>query len=388
MRRFIFNFLLILTLASGMLAFPEAPVKAQSNVSAGDLIALVNSIRGAYGLPALVENSILNSECQWTAEEMASINASTHLAYLGYSGASERAVDWGFGSGKLVFVTENWYGGYTATLGDIESGWADELHMYPMTKAEYVYVGAGVATASNGMTYYVLQAGYISGEEAPTSSGGSSSGSPSATQSDLSSEWLAAVYTTTPSADGMIYHKVQANQTLFYIALAYNVTTDYLVELNGLDSADDIYEGQLLKIMDAPTPTPTATFTVTPDYPTRTPTSPMTPTPAFSPTPTPKPPLIERLPKFDRGSFGFLLVIISAIGLAAVLFINFFKPKQKSPPAVVKEVEKETPSTTSAKVRQAPVKKPTKKVVKSTEKPQAHMPKEIPIKTSRRTTKK
>ena len=44
------------------------------------------------------------------------------------------------------------------------------------------------------------------------------------------------VITSTPSADGMIYHVVKSGEVLFNIALAYGITLDYLKEENKLTS--------------------------------------------------------------------------------------------------------------------------------------------------------
>jgi LysM repeat protein/uncharacterized protein YkwD len=394
MRRILFDLTFVLLLAFTAAAFPRSAVKAESSVTAYDLIAMVNSIRtGSYGLPALIEDATLDAEAQWTAEEMAAIGAHDHLKYLGYADASVRAAGLGFGGGKTVFVTENWYGGYTATISDIQIGWSDEQHMYPMTKAQYTYVGAGVATASDGMTYYILQAGSISGEvAAATSSVNVTTDTSAGTEAAVTSNWLSPVYTTTPSADGMIYHVVKANQTLFYIALAYGVTVDSLVELNNLDSADDIYEGQTLTINFAPLATATITPTPTSIYPTRTPTNtpiPATPTPAMTATPTPRPSIFAAMPKFDRGILGLLLVVLSGLGLLIVVFINFFKPtkkpaKEPAQPVAAEPVKAPAPapkkSTTSGSVKKPSgdaAKKPLSKTGKTTE-----------SKTNPKTTKK
>ena len=364
-----------------MAAIPEGKVKAADTITAYDLIALVNGIRtGTYGLPALVEDPTLNDVAQWTAEEMASIDASNHLYFLGYPGVSERAAQFGFGGGSTVFVTENYYKGYYATLSNIASGWADPDHMLPMVKSSYTYVGAGTATDSNDMTYYVLVAGYIAGQSVVATSSNLSTSPAVSTDGTATNNWIAAVTTSTPSADGMIYHVVAANQFLSDIAAAYGVTVDYLVEQNSLTSADAIYVGQTLVIKPAPVATITPTLTPTEIYPTSTPTLEMTPTLAYTRTPTPKPSLLERLPEFDRGTFGFLLVILSGIGLAAVLMVNFIKlprkPKTPAEPESAKSPEK------------IPEKGPAKKPAAKTLKEQTHKPMEIPIKTSRKTTKK
>ncbi len=382
MRRKLLPILLVFTASLLLAAIPRANVQAADTITAYDLIALVNGIRtGTYGLPALVEDPILDSVAQWTAEEMASIDASNHLYYLGYSGVSERAAQFGFGGGKTVFVTENYYKGSYVTLSNIQSGWADADHMLPMEKASYNYVGAGIATDSNGMTYYVLVAGYIAGESVAVTSSSAGSTPVSSVNSAATSNWIGVVTTSTPSADGMIYHVVQTNQFLSDIAAAYGVTVDYLVEQNKLTSADAIYVGQSLVIKPAPTATITPTQTPTEVYPTGTPTMVTTPTPVYTRTPTPRPSLVESLPEFDRGTFGLLLVVVSGIGLAAVLMINFIKMPKKPAAPVKPEPVKEPEKT--------PQKKPMiKPAGKTTLRDETHKPMEIPIKTSKKTTKK
>ena len=65
--------------------------------------------------------------------------------------------------------------------------------------------------------------------------------------------------TATPHADGSVVHIVGYGQTLWSIAVAYQVSLDDLRRLNSMpaDSAD-IYEGQAL-IIRAPSDNPTAT---------------------------------------------------------------------------------------------------------------------------------
>jgi murein DD-endopeptidase MepM/ murein hydrolase activator NlpD len=147
---------------------------------------------------------------------------------------------------------------------------------------------------------------------------------------------MSPVITSTPNYDGFVYHTVQSGQTLFQIALAYGVTVDYLKDLNSLSDETMIYTGQTLKIMQAATPTVTPTFTPTPVYPTRTPSpAEITATPTLRPTPTatPTPTLLDQLPTFDRQTFGFLLVILSALGLGVIVFFAFFKKPGASPSA-------------------------------------------------------
>jgi len=412
MRRKILTTLFVFIVVFSAIAVPQKQVQADSGITAYDLIALVNSIRtGYYGLPALVENPYLDAEAQWTAEEMVRISAYTHLYYMnmGYADASTRAASKGFGGGKKVFVTENCYAGYTATISDIQVGWADELHMLPMTKSEYMYVGAGTATTSDGKTYYVLQAGYISGESVAATSDVNNSATTAPT-TDSSNNWLAAVATSTPgSTDGYIHHIVQANQMLSDIAAAYGVSVQSIVDLNNLSSPDVLYAGKDLLIKLAPTPTATLTPTPTEQYPTHTPTSNATPTPLYTRTPTPKPSLIQQLPKMDRPTFGLLLVIFSFLGLGLVVFINFIKPARKpTPPVEAEPVEEpakkpskgtpklapKEPAKTGAKTSTGkttaakPAASSTRKTAKKPPAEAGGLNLNIPVKTSRKTTKK
>ncbi len=315
-----------------VLALTNISQKAQaSNISAYELIAWANNLRSTYGLDPLTEDSIIDSSAQWTAETMAANGVCAHLASQGYPGVRDRLVSFGYGGGATVWATENMACGTSLDINAIAGYWSDADHMRPAVDSSYQDVGAGVAVGTNGWTYVVLQAAYTEGGGTTRKTSLPQNNTPNAT--DSVSQWMSPVITSTPNFDGYIYHRVQNGQTLFYIALAYGVTVDYIKEQNGLTS-NDIYENQLLKIKQAPTPTPTSTFTPTPVYPTRTPTSKITPptaTPSYTSTPTPQPSIFSKLPKFDRQMLGFLLVVASGLGLLAVVLMNFIKPKAKEP---------------------------------------------------------
>ena len=362
MRRIIVHFLLIITLLFASLAISPKEVQAQSSVTAADMIALVNGWRtGTYGYPALVENAYLDTCAQTTASEMAAIKAQTHLGLSGYPDATTRCAQLGFGGGKTVRVTENFAYDQAMTISKLASYWADVEHMYPASDPQYLYVGAAVASA-NGETYYVLQAGSIAGETVASSS--ISTVDPNSAATSLPADsggFVNPVVTSTPSDDGMIYHVVKSGDGgLFNIALAYGITLAYLKQENNLTS-DQVNVGAVLKIKMAPTPTVTPTFTITPVYPTRTPTitpAPPSPTPVLTATPTPKPSLMEKVNTVDRPSLGLILVILSALGLAAAIFFGFFRPNnlRPEPAAPVKAPEPE-----SKKPEMAVKKKTTRK---------------------------
>jgi hypothetical protein len=70
----------------------------------------------------------------------------------------------GYGGGAKVWGTENFAVGGSHSIDTIMVAWADPSHMIPAVNPAYCHVGAGTAKSSNGMTYYVLQAAYISGK--------------------------------------------------------------------------------------------------------------------------------------------------------------------------------------------------------------------------------
>ena len=328
MRRFL-PLLLIAVILTGSLLVPFGNVQAAGSVSKADMIAMMNNWRANYWSNALIENASLNSCAQWTADEMAKFQYRNHLAYLGYTTVSARCSQFGFGSGNTVFVTENWATHPNMTIDILASYkyWGDPIHMLPATSEQYRYVGVGIATGSDGYTYYILHAGAISGEAMPapyaTSSGSTVS------QEGTSSNFVQPVLTATPNEDGSIYHIVEYGQALFTIATWYGVTVEEIKTLNALTS-DAIYVGQKLLIRIKPTVTITPTRTATIAQPTRTltPTQ-ATPTPraTVTATPTPKPSLGGFVKEIDRQYLGFGILVISAVGFMIVFYSSFLKPK-------------------------------------------------------------
>lgn len=328
MRRFL-PLLLIGVILTAYLLIPFGKVQAAGSVSGADMIAMMNSWRSNYWSNALIENASLNSCAQWTAEEMARTYARGHLAYLGYTTASARCSQFGFGGGNTVFVTENWAGHPNMTIDILSGYWSDADHMIPATWEQYRYVGVGIATDDKGYTYYILHAGAISGEPMPAANP-TSSGS-TISQPGTTVNFVQPVLTATPNEDGSTYHIVQYGQALFTIATWYGVTVEEIKTLNTL-SSDAIYEGQKLLIRVKPTVTITPTRTATVPQPTRTltPTE-ATPTPraTVTATPTPKPSISSFVKEIDRQYLGFGILLISAVGFLIVFYTSFLKPKIK-----------------------------------------------------------
>jgi LysM repeat protein len=319
MKKLLSIFVPAIILTSLFLGTISRPVES-GNVTAGDLIAAINSIRTSRGLPALEESAVLDGTAQWTAQYMADNNLSAHIGNV-----SGRVASAGFGGGGTVFATENWARFNPGTLNQIMAVWSDDAHMIPMTNPNYTHIGAGVAQGSSGIVY-IVHAAYTAG-------GGSSSGSGSSsvTKAPVISQVMEPVVTSTPNPDGSVVHIVAPGQALWSIAVAYGVHINDIQQMNALVGSTTIYNGMKLIIKLAPTvtisPTPTSTSvrptrTATSRIPTKTPTPYYTPTVTFTPTPQP---LIHGLPSLDRRSLGLLIIVLCAAGLGVVLFINFKK---------------------------------------------------------------
>jgi LysM repeat protein len=320
MKRTIFPVILAVVLSFGFLAAFSTPVQS-GNVSAGDLIALVNSIRTANGLPALIEDGTLDGTAQWTAQYMADNNLSNHIGNV-----AGRVAAAGFGGGGTVFATENWARFNPGTIDQIAAVWSDSAHMIPMTDPNYTHIGAGVAQGSTGIVY-IVHAAYRAGASGGT---GTTTGT-TGTKAPVISQVMEPVITSTSYPDGAVVHIVGPGQTLWSIAVAYGVHINEIQQMNGLVGSTTIYNGMKLIIKNAPTPTITPSSTSTSVRPTRTATSRLptkTATPYYTPTatatPTPEP-LIKGLPKLDRRTLGVGIIALCALGLGAVLLVNFRK---------------------------------------------------------------
>lgn len=264
------NLLILAALGIGAFHRPQVVQAEQSQipsnqVGAYELILAMNTLRVSYGLPALVEDPIVNAVAQSTAEIMAVNNMSWHIGDV-----RGRLAAAGYGGGGTVWATENFAvssGGMG--IDEIMAVWADPDHMRPAVEPAYCHVGAGVATA-NGKTYYILQAAYVSGQAC-----GSSSSSPPGTSlpgsvSPSAPQIIVPVKIATPDAEGRVYHVVQAGQSFWSIAIAYQITIQDIETWNNLSRNIPLQTGQRLFIPNKNTEgyaTPTPRGMVVPSAP-------------------------------------------------------------------------------------------------------------------------
>lgn len=231
-----------------------------TQVSAYELILAMNTLRVSYGLPALIEDPIVNAVAQSTAQTMAANNMSWHIGDV-----RGRIAAAGYGGGGTVWATENFAvssGGMG--IDEIMAVWADPDHMRPAVTPAYCHVGAGVATV-NGKTYFVLQAAYVSGQECGSYTSVAGGASASGTGISPVSQLIAPVQIATPSADGKLFHVVKAGQSFWSIAIAYQITIRDLETWNNLSRNSPLQSGQKLFIPNEntagyATPTPYGMF--------------------------------------------------------------------------------------------------------------------------------
>ena len=263
---------MILLAVMGSSLFPSGRAYAaiqSGGVTPFDLIIAMNTLRVSNGLSALVEDGIINAVAQGTAEAMAANQMSWHIGDV-----SGRLASAGYGGGATVWATENFSVGSGKTIDEIMVTWSDASHMIPALNPAYCNVGAGVATAPNGMTYYVLQAAYTSGKScgeynSPVGSGITNDASGANTTGV--SQVVVPVKLADPDADGKVFHVVEPGQSFWSIAVAYQITINDLEVWNNLSSGSGLRIGQRLFIPGSntegySTPTPVGMFAIsTPD---------------------------------------------------------------------------------------------------------------------------
>ena len=266
------NWFLLIVFGVGLFCQPRIALASQplsepsAQTNAYEMIAAMNILRVSYGLPALVEDPIINAVAQSTAATMAANNMSWHIGDV-----RGRLAAAGYGNGGTVWGTENFAMSSSGMgIDEIMAVWADPDHMRPAVTPAYCNVGAGVAQA-NGRTYYVLQAAYISGQACGSSSSSSEGTSPDTGSGPVVSQLIVPVKIATPDVDGITYHLVQAGQSFWSIAIAYQISINDLETWNNLSREAQLNAGQRLFIPNKDTegyatPTPFGMFTrQTPD---------------------------------------------------------------------------------------------------------------------------
>jgi len=212
--------------------------------SANDLIAAVNALRVANGLPPYTVNSILMQVAQDQANFMAATGQVSHR-----SGLTERILAAGYPlAGDLSqggFRAENITGGIKTAAQAVQEWNGDALHTNTMLSPNLTEIGAGVVKV--GDRYYM-----VIDCAAPINSGVPQSFTPTAAGATVESfgpsDFIIPVTTSTPDENGLVFHEVQYGQTLWTIAIGYGVKIDEIRALNNLGVGTDIYPGDRLLV--------------------------------------------------------------------------------------------------------------------------------------------
>jgi LysM repeat protein len=276
-----------------------------------ELIDAVNAIRASRGLSPYTPNSILMGIAQKQVDYILSIGTGTHISADGLR-PFQRALQAGYAvAGDISqggFFSENIVGGGGMTAEEAVQIWTgDDPHLNTMISTNLQDIGAGVAVSGNTF-YYLIDCGLSTG------------GTPRAfTPPPSYIPPQPTMIPNTPNADGSITYIVKSGDTTLGIALAYGLTLDELLKINGLTAKSVIYPNQKIIIRTGFTPTPTqptSTPTGLPTitaWPTSTPTSTKTPDP---PTPTPSPGIPVAT---ARGAV--LGIVLGALVLASLLVL-------------------------------------------------------------------
>ncbi len=333
--------MLILINCLGMVNILPVTAQDSNTITAWDLIALVNQIRSANGLPALEVNSTIMGTAQQTAEIMAANHMYNHIGDV--RGRIRAA---GYGGGAVVWATENFAVG-PLTLDQIAVVWSDFDHMRPMTNPSYQHIGAGVAEV-DGVVYYIVQAAYTGSGVNPTRTPANGTPNPTTDGTEAVSQLIMPVRTATPHSDGSIVHVVQYGQSLWSIAIAYNTHIVDIQRVNNLSQdTNTVYAGQQLIMPVTAIPTETAIpVTVTPTpaaeafventlQPTQNnmtaPKSGATSQPTIQNSPTPFPTQITKNSESTNQNLVLTGVgIAGLVGLGLIVFGLFLNRKPKS----------------------------------------------------------
>jgi LysM repeat protein len=318
------------------------------------LVAEVNALRAAYGLPPYEVNNALMSAAQKQSNYQAQVGNWTHTGEGG-SRPHDRAVAAGYGGGAQVYISENVAAGVNLSPSKaVNEMWQDAIHLETMISPNFTHIGAGVGQAGD-WAYYTIVVGYIAGSPGSGTGPGSGSqpsgggGTPAPTAIPVE-----PISVATPGADGSIQHVVQWGQFLENIAKAYEVELSDMLALNGLSKETIIYPGdklliragqtlespQELSALDTPQETEvissTISVTATSRPPTRIPTKTPTPVPVAmsvanqsSPTSV-APTQIDESPHGDGDGSDYLLYAVfgfAITGTALILFGSTLKKR-------------------------------------------------------------
>jgi LysM repeat protein len=309
------SWMLFLALVLGMLGLPRV-THAQSETPY-DLIDAVNNLRAVNDLEPYQIDPWLMTYAQEHSDYQASMKTSTHLH-------SDGKLPWDIGLQENVASGDE---GFVTVSVVVNQIWVDWGHRHVLTGYSQAEIGAGIARTDDGQIYYTLDI-----HPAP--------GVPTVTPEPGTLIPFRSYTTSTPDADGAIYHVVGPDQALWSIAISYGVKVDDIRRLNGIPADSNlVYVGQKLLIRTAVpvTPSPSATLTLattqTAGKPTITvtktkkPSATVVPSPTNTPVPTITP---GGLSLSDKRLIGEVGLVIAGIGFVIVIYFGFRRKDKNS----------------------------------------------------------
>lgn len=240
---------LLLVCALPWSAAPRA--HAQGDL-AGQVVALVNSLRASLGLSAWAVDPILMAVAQNHANWMV---ATGQYGHTGEGGSTPQ--DRALAAGYAGSVAENWVAGPGMTPAGAVDWWRNSGIHYATLTSTAQHVGVGVVRGSRG-TVYVLVAGRPSPPRRPVAAG------EAAPEEEEDEDWPVVVPITRaePSENGRIVHVVQQGQTAWAIAAVYKVDLDEMLRINNLVRPVVLKPGDEVIVRlgegESPPPTPTS----------------------------------------------------------------------------------------------------------------------------------
>lgn len=231
------------------LLFAPRPVQATNpSQTAGEMLTLINTFRTNNGLAAFKYNSSLAAAAQNQANYMAANTVFSSHVGAGGSTPQSRAEAAGF----VGYVTENIVGGTNMSARQGLIWWTNSpVHYQALISTRHTAAGTGFATDGD-QNFFVLVIGQTSNSPAPAT------GSATADPAPLI---ITPITLAQPGDDGSIVHTVQEGQALWTLAAYYEVPLTDLLLYNNLRENALVRPGDkiLIRLADgaAPPPTPT-----------------------------------------------------------------------------------------------------------------------------------
>ena len=245
---------LLLVCARPWGAAPRA--QAQGDL-AGQVVALVNSLRASLGLSAWTVDPTLMAVAQNHVNWMV---ATGQYGHTGEGGSTPQ--DRALAAGYAGSVAENWVAGSGMSPAGAVDWWRNSGIHYATLTSSAQHVGVGVVRGSRG-TVYVLVAGRPSPPRRPVAAGGTA-------PEEEDEDWpvVVPIVRAEPGENGRIVHVVQQGQTAWAIAAVYKVNLDEMLRINNLVRPAVLRPGEevIVRLGEGesppPTPTPPTEYTI------------------------------------------------------------------------------------------------------------------------------